>query len=1103
MKIIKILFILFFAANAAHGQINAKLIRHMDVSDRYISFVYGGDIWIVEKDGGQAIQLTDSPGEESYPRFSPDGSEIAYTASYNGNEDIFVVPTRGGLAQRVTYASYADRMVDWHPDGEKILFASRREAGIPRVHQFFYINRAGGMPEKLPVPYGELATFSPEGNKMAYVTKITENFPFKRYRGGLASDVILFDLENNQSERITDHPASDGKPAWMNNTIYYISDKGKHMRRNIWAYDLNSGQSEQITHFTDFDITYLSAGPQDLVFEMGGKLFTMPADGSEYKEVPVYITSDLSTEMPRHEDVENQITNVTGSPEGKRVIFEARGELFNAPVKEGFTKNLTRSSGAFDQLPAWSPDGKHLAYWSDASGEYEIYLKDLQSNEKARKLTSTEEGFGYRLFWSPDSKKLAFIDEKNEINIVDAETKEIVKADNSSWNIGHNGRFSFTIDWSPDSKWITYSLGQENANEAIFMYNLENHKVHQVTSGYYSDFHPVFSNDGKHLFFLTDRKFQSTYSGLGDGTWIYPNNTHLAALPLLKEGPDLLQPENDEIGKADEKDTEKGDEKEDGNNKDQKDAEDDKDDQPAVSVEVDWDGLSSRVIILPPDAGNLRNVMAFDKNIVYIRAPVAGETDDKPALMLYDLKERKEEKVMDNIQQANPTADGKTMVVQSAGKYGVIKPAPDQKIENPIPTGDLSMQLVPREEWRQIFHDTWRRYRDFFYDKEMHQVPWDSLRQRYGELLDDARTRWDINNLQSNLAGELSAGHTYTFGGDQEEVERISTGYLGINWEWDEKGFRIKTIITPATWDTDVRSPFDRPGVEVEEGDYIHAVNGMALDPEKEPYAAFDGMEGKTVSLTISKTGNTEDARDHVVKLLTQSEEQELRYLAWIEQNRKRVDSLSDGKLGYIYMSNTSMQGQRELVRMFYGQLKKEGFIIDERWNGGGQLADRFLELLKRPVVYNLYWRHGRHHTHPIKTNTGPMAMLVNGWAGSGGDGLPWAFQELEAGPVIGQPTMGILVGPATGHRLIDGGGITVPGARLYDNDGHWFWEGEGVKPDIPVWDDPNKLVKGRDPQLERAVEEVLNQLEQNPPQTTPPPPMQDRTAKGLREKQD
>jgi len=492
--------------------------------------------------------------------------------------------------------------------------------------------------------------------------------------------------------------------------------------------------------------------------------------------------------------------------------------------------------------------------------------------------------------------------------------------------------------------------------------------------------------------------------------------------------------------------------------------------------------------------------MTFDGKVAYMRYPNSGSAGGPPALQAYDFEEQEEITIMEGVGSAVQSADGKSILVSAGNQYGIIQPQAGQSIEKPISTDGLVMQLVVRDEWNQIFQDTWRRYRDFFYDPNMHEVDWDEMRERYGALIEDARTRQDITFIQSNMQSELSAGHTYTGGGDTESVDYLSTGYLGIDFALDDGVYHIARIVKPASWDTQVRSPFDRPRVDVSEGEYIHSVNGMMVDPDEDPYAAFEGLNSETVSLMISSSGKMEDAEEVVVTTLSQGEEFELRYLEWIENNRKMVDELSDGKLGYVYMSNTSGQGQQELVRMYYGQLDKQGFIIDERFNGGGQLADRFLELLTRPVVYNLHWRHGRDHTQPVKTNTGPMGMLINGWAGSGGDGLPWAFQELEAGPIVGERTLGILVGPATGHSLIDGGGITVPGARLYDNDGHWFWEGEGVRPDIPVWDNPNIMMQGRDPQLERVVREVLNNLEGNPTEMTPAPPYEDRTAEGLKD---
>jgi tricorn protease len=1077
MKKYTLIFLLAFFAQASFGQINAKLMRYMDVSDSQITFVYGGDIWIMPIGGGMAVQVTHSPGEESWPRFSPDGKYIAYTASYNGNSDVFVMPSTGGVPTRITYVSLPDRMVDWHPDGEHLLFASRRELEQRSSQQFFMVSKKGGFPEKLDIPYGELASFSPDGKKLAYITKITENYPFKRYRGGLTSDVLLYDFETKKVEKITDNTANDGKPAWVGDKIFFLSDQAKDMRLNVWMYDTKTKQSKQVTKFKNFDISHMSGGAGKLVFEAGGVLYLMDAQTQKYAPVNVNVVSDLSVEMPRSEDVSKRINNMTASPEGKRIVFEARGELFNVPVKEGYTMNMTKSSGAFDQNPAWSPDGEHIAFWSDRSGEYEIYVQKADGSEDAQQLTKRGKGFGYSLNWSPDSKKIAFIDETNTISVVDVESGSTDVAGNTVWNIGHGGRYNYPISWSPDSKWLAFAQGQENANFAVMLYDVADKKLQKATSGFYNDQFPVFSTDGKYLFYLTDRNMSPVYSSLGDGTWVYPNSTQIAALSLTKEIPSLLHPKNDDYKKEDKKE---------------------KKDTSGVQVAIDFDNLEARLTILPPEAGNIAGLMPFEGKLVYFRFPNSGAADGESSLHVYDLEKREEKPIIQNINSVVPTADGKALLVGSRGRYGIIKPAPGQKIEDAIPTDGLVMDLVPREEWNQIFMDTWRRHRDFFYDPNMHGLDWEELRDRYQALLKDARTRWDVSTIQSNLNAELSAGHTYTFGGDAESVRPVFSGFLGINWGLKDGKYFIKHIVTPAVWDTEVRSPFDQPGVDVQEGDFILSVNGTRLDPNKGPYAAFEGLSGETVMLKVSRSGEMEDAKEVVVKCLTQGEEQSLRRLEWIENNRKMVEELSDGQLGYVYMSNTSGLGQLELVRMYYGQLDKQGFIIDERFNGGGQLADRFLELMKRPVVYNLHWRHGRDHTQPTKTNTGPMGMLINGWAGSGGDGLPWAFQELEAGPIVGERTLGILVGPATGHQLIDGGGITVPGARLYDNDGHWFWEGEGVSPDIPVWDDPNMLMQGRDPQMERVVEEVMKLVKANPPKMTPSPKLEDRTAKGL-----
>lgn len=1089
----KFLFLLL-AVSSFHfiglSQTDARLFRYPDVSAQQITFVYGGDVWLVSKQGGLAYKITSSPGEESFPRFSPDGNSIAYSANYNGNIDVYLMSLKGRGVQRLTYNSYPDRMVDWHPDGKTLLIASRKESGSQAFSQFYALSVKGGLPEKLPVPYGELGYYSPDGNKLAYVTRITENYPFKRYRGGMASDVIIFDLLKKTATNITKNSATDGKPAWSKNKIYYVSDADSYKKRNVWVYDVDKQTKEQITQFKDFDINHMSMGPEELVFEAGGKLYLLNLSSHKQSEVKINVVADLASTLPRSVRVNNMIRSFEVSPDGKRAMIEARGELFNVPAEFGYIQNSTNSSGTFERNPAWSPDGKYLAYWSDRSGEYQIYLKPMDGKGQEQQLTKFGSGYGFRLFWSPDSKKIASVDYMQAINIIDITSQQIEVADHTN-QLTWGALNGFQIDWSTDSKWLTYSKTVHNTNSAIFMYNLSDKKVNQLTSGYYNDYNPVFDPKGKYLYFFTDRNLQPSYSSL-DATWIYPNTTQIAAVSLNKTIKSPLSPRNDEIKIEEVKKSATDSTAVKKPAADKKEAKD--------SMTIDVDRFESRLVILPIPAGNINNLTAIEGKIIYHKRPNTGAGGNVSPIAYYDFEKREEKVIYPNANRYILSANGSSLMVQDNDRIGIIKPLPDQKIDKPLRTAEMTMSITPREEWKQIFNDTWRQYRDFFYDAKMQQVDWNLMKKQYGALVEDAITRWDVTNILIELISELSAGHTYAGGGDVEQTENKPTGFLGIDWALDQGKYKIKKIIQAAPWDHEVKSPFNQPGSMVVEGEFILSVNGMEILPGLDPYAAFEGLAGKTISLMVSKTPNMADAREVIVDALTQGQESRLRHLEWIESNRLKVDKASHGQLAYMYMPNTGGEGQTELLRQYYAQIDKKGFVIDERFNAGGQLGDRFLEMLDRSPLYYIGWRNGYDMPIPTKANAGPKVMLINGWAGSGGDAFPWGFQQMNMGPIVGERTLGILVGPATTHFLIDNGTITVPDARLFGRNGKWFAEGHGIEPSIEVWDDPSELTKGNDPQLQRAVEEAMKLLKTKPGVLQARPAYEDRTARGIKD---
>ena len=905
-KALFVLLITGLLGSFVFGGIDAKMLRYPDVSESQICFVYAGDIWVVDKDGGVASKLSSPEGEEQFPRFSPDGSKIAFTGNYDGNNDIYVIPAMGGIAERMTYHPMTDRILDWYSDGETLLFNSHRKSGRQRYGQFYSLAVENGFPEKLPVPYGEFGSLSDDGEKIAYVKRSRDFRTWKRYRGGMAADIWIFNLKTKEAREITDTDANESQPMWHGNIIYFLSDRGENKRYNIWSYNTTNGNVKQITNFEEYDIHFPAIGPDDIVFQAGSDIYLLDLETAEVNKVNINVVTDKSTLKPKTISVGNYVDNGAISPQGKRVLIEARGEIFTVPVEKGYTQNLTQSSGSAQRYPAYAPDGKHFAYWSDESGEYQLILQNTQDADDKKVLTDFDSGYRYNLYWSPDSKKLVFIDNAMDILMYDMEKEKVIKVDHCNWKM-HGELRNFSVDWSSDSKWLTFSRGMENQNGAIFLYDTEKNDLHKVTSNYYDDSDPAFDPDGKYLYFLSNRHFSPEYSDM-DNSFIYPNSTKLVAVSLREDVESPLAAENDTVAIKEEA---KEDEKEDA------DEEKKKEEKEKEKLEIDLENFEERMVVLPPKHGNYSSVGAVAGKVIYVHHPPTGSQGEKSTLKYLDLKEREEKEIISGVSNYELSADKKKLLVAKNGKFGVIDVAPGQKFENVISTSGLQMELDPMAEWQQIYTDAWRIVRDYFYDPNMHGVDWDQTRKKYGKLLEDAVTRSDVNYLIGEMIAELNASHTYRGGGSVETADREPSGCLGVDYTKKNGYYKIDKIITGAKWDNQIRSPFNRSGVNVEEGDYILAINGVELSGYNPPWKALQGLNDKTVEITYNDKPELKGAEKAVIKTLSIRDEIRLRHLNWMEWNRQYVDKKSDGKIGYIYVRSTGVDAQNELVRQF------------------------------------------------------------------------------------------------------------------------------------------------------------------------------------------
>jgi tricorn protease len=955
MKRLIVFLLPFMAAGSAFAQIDAGLFRYPDVSATDIVFTYANDLWIIPKNGGTAVKLSSPAGVEIFPKFSPDGRRVAFTGNYDGNADAYVIPTSGGVPVRLTSHGYPDRVVEWTRDGSKVLFASSRESGKARFNQFFTVPASGGPAEKLPLAYAEYGSYSPDEKEVAVVIRSERLRNWKRYRGGNAADIHIYNFASKTSHNIS--AADDAPydfPMWHGGSIYFLSDRGPELRANIWKYDVATKALTQVTHYTDYDVHFPSQGPEDMVYEAGGRLYILPFATLQPKAVAVNLVTDKALLKPRLETADKNIQTLALSPDGSRVLVQARGNIFSVPAENGYVKDLTHTSGAAERYPAWSPNGRYVAYWSDGSGEYELYLTqpDVEGSEK--KLTSFGAGFRYNLYWSPDSRKIAFIDKAMKIQVVDVATGQATQVD-KGLRMMHGALNGFTVRWSPDSRYLTYSRDLDNSQQAVFIYDYNNKKLHQVTSGFYSATNPVFDPEGKYLYLITSQAFQPIYSSI-DNSFIYANSAQVAAVSLLKTTPSLLSPKNDTVAMK----LDAPAKKEELISKAEKIRKDTslvvRPLPSAANVLIDFEGLEQRMVILPLPAGNYGQLNAAKGKIIYLKNPNAGTTG-QGSIKYFDTEKREEKTILEGVTGYLLSENkGKILVGRPGNQFAIIQPAEAQKFEKPLRVSEMQMMVDPAAEWKQIYSDAWRIQRDYFYDPNMHGVNWDSVRVRYLKMLSGATTREEANYVIGEMIGELNASHTYFGGGDLERSKSQNTGYLGVDFEPDGEYYRIKKIIRGADYDAEARSPLDLSGMDAKEGLYILAVNGVPVTTAQDPYAAFEGLADKAVEITYNTKPGFSGAKTAVVKTL--ADEYRLRHLAWISDMAKNVAGATNGDVGYIYVPSTGVDGQNELIRQFNAQWHKKALIIDERFNDGGQIPDRFIEMLNRdPLAYWAYPR--------------------------------------------------------------------------------------------------------------------------------------------------
>ncbi len=1073
-----VLSVLTLAVPAIASAQGTRLLRDPDVGPAHIVFVHANDLWLVARDGGDAIRLTSALGAETDPAFSPDGRWIAFSGQYGGNTDAYVIPATGGQPTRLTWHPGEDVVQGWTPDG-RVLFRSGR-TGVPtRLWQFYAVDRDGGMPVAVGAPQAYHGEMSGDGDWLAFQEIGYWDPEWRNYRGGQAQPVSI--VSTADLSRTT--PPWEGErqmaPVWMDGVVYYLSERD--WASNVWSFDPATGAETQLTHHADFDVKSLGAGDGVLVYEQGGYLHELDPGAGASRQLDIRVAGDLNWARSRWESIpSDQLTNARLSPTGKRALFEHRGDVFTVPTGEGSWRNLTSSPGIADRHPVWSPDGSQIAWFNDEGGEYGLIIAD-QNGDNARRIELDDPSFYFVPRWSPDGGHLAFTDTDYRILTVEVATGTVRHVDTDRF--AHPQR-SMNPVWSPDSRWIAYARRLDNQFRAIFLHDVTTGETRQLTDGMADAVSPTWDADGDILYFLASTDFGLTSGWLDMTSFDRPVTRGLYLALLHDDRASPFLPSSDEESDESDEDGDEDEGQEDGATASADDA---------GPGSIDWDGIASRIVHAPGlPQRNYASLVAGPAGQIF----VAEQVPNNPGMTLhrYDVEEDEPTRFAQRVAGATSSHDRKQLLLRQGSDWSVVSTTggPPDNGDGRLELDDLRIRIEPRSEWTQMLRDGWRFMRDFLYVDNVHGAPWDDVWSWYAPWLDGVSHRSDFNHLLDMLSGEVSVGHSYVRGGDYPDLDSPRTGLLGVDLEVADGGYRITRIYSGEEWTPGVIGPLSQPGMDVAQGDFLTGIEGHTVSPPANPFALLEGSAGRTIRVTVADDAAGTNARELLVDPV--ANDAGLRRWAWVEDNRRTVDEMSQGRLAYVWLPNTGRGGYTYFNRMYFAQQDRLGAVIDERNNGGGSAADYIVEVLDRELTGYFNSRAGdrRPFTQPIAGLWGPKVMVINERAGSGGDLLPYLFRFKEIGPLVGTRTWGGLVGTWDTPPLMDGGRFVAPRGGFFDIDGNWAVEGEGIAPDIEVRNDPAPVLAGGDPQLEAAVAEALRLLESQPVElkAEPAPPI-------------